>query len=142
MSCNERFKGIPLMFKGEVESVGITRIFISYFFLCSSHDACMVTSRKQSKLFSQNRTSLRLEAVVEAKEETTVRNILAFELLWQPEAWTSTTGEAQFKCCAVTAPLHSHTSSLQAMARAAGDNHKQNLRLDWQRCSAAGDTAS
>lgn len=50
MSCNERFKGIALMFKGEVEPTGITRTFMSYFFLCSSQDVCRVISRKQSKL--------------------------------------------------------------------------------------------
>lgn len=49
MSCNERFKGIALMFKGEVEPVGITRTSISYFFLCSAQDARRVISRKQSK---------------------------------------------------------------------------------------------
>lgn len=143
MSCSERFKGIALIFKGEVEPEGITRTFISYFFLCSSHDVWRDIQKAKQFFFPlQNWTPLGLDAVIEAKEEKNVRNTLAFQLFWQPEAWTSTTRERQFKYCAVTAVLHCHTSSLQATAWAAGDNHKQNLRLDLQRCSAVDDTGS
>lgn len=61
MSCNERFKGIALMFKGEVEPTGITRTLISYFFLCSAWDVCRVISRKESKLSFPKPTTIEAE---------------------------------------------------------------------------------
>lgn len=66
MSCNERFKGIALMFKGEVEPMGITRTSISYFFLCSSHDVSRVISRKQSKLSFPQLNTFGLNNLVKA----------------------------------------------------------------------------
>lgn len=49
-SCSERFKGIALIFKGEVEPEGLTRTFISSFSAAPTMHAG--TSRKQSKGFS------------------------------------------------------------------------------------------
>lgn len=47
--------------------------------------------------------TLGLEVVAEVKEERNARNMLAFELPWQPEASVSITRETWFKCRAVTA---------------------------------------
>lgn len=106
MSCNERFNGIALMFR-EVEPVGITRTFMSYFILCSSQDACRVISRKQSKFSFPKLNTVGAGGCGGSQEERerNARNTLAFELPWQPEAWVSTTRETQFKCRAVTASL-------------------------------------